>query len=94
VVAGDGVDPLRSLVGEVEATSHLPRRLANCFNFEQKSSGVATMENGTDALPHTSSFEDEDDGDEHYDYVEMFARALDRLRTPSNPNLCFFYKTI
>lgn len=38
------------------------------------------MENGTDALPHTSSFEDEDDGDEHYDYVEMFARALDRLR--------------
>ena len=47
------------------------------------------MENGTDALRPTSSFEDEDDGDEHYDYVEMFARALDRLRTSFSPHLCF-----
>jgi hypothetical protein len=53
------------------------------------------MENGTDALRPTSSFEDEDDGDEHYDYVEMFARALDRLRTSFFASfVLFFFKII
>jgi hypothetical protein len=39
--AGDGVDPLYDRQArEVEATSHLPRRLANCLTIlEQKSSG-------------------------------------------------------